>query len=79
MTRSSLKDRLDTLAVSLHRAAQREQERTRLSQQDLADMASPLVGAGIFNVSGAMRERHQQMDEKQQEANDRISKDTTRF
>ena len=79
MTHFSLKDRLDALAVGLQGAAERESKRQRLSPQDVSGTDSLLVGAGVFEESAEMRERHKEMDEQQRISNNEISKNTTRF
>ena len=78
----TLKSRLASLAVGLRTAARREQERSQLLQQnssDTVDTVLPIVGTGAFEISDAMRQRHATMDKRQQEANERILKDPTRF
>jgi hypothetical protein len=76
---STLKSRLASLAVGLQAASHREQQRNLSAQQDSSDMNLPIAGTGAFEVSEAMRQRHAEMDKRQQEANDRILKDPTRF
>ena len=78
-TLSTLKSRLASLAVGLRTAGRREQERSQSPQQDSSSTVSPIVGTGAFEISEAMRQRHAEMDKRQQEANERILKDPTRF